>query len=76
MHLLSKMKLILLSPCNLVKNVYVYAFHHIIPALHPLCIPYIYSCTHTYRIDGGSDTARVRARRRGDPAGDPTAGGS
>jgi hypothetical protein len=77
MHLLSKIKLILLSPCHLVvKNEYVYALHHIILALDPLCIPYIYLCTHTYRIGEGSDTTGVRARKRGDPARDPTAGGS
>jgi len=77
MHLLGKVKLILSSSCHpIVKNEYVYALHHIIYALHPLCIPYIYLCTHTYRIGGGSDTAGVRAQRRGDPTGDPTTGGS
>ena len=77
MHLLSKIKLIMLSLCHLVvKNVYIYiciAPYHL---YHPMCILYIYLCTHAYRIDGGSDTAGVQARRRGDPIGNPIAGGS
>ena len=74
-HLLSKIKLIMLSPCHFgAKNVYICIapFH----SYHLLCILYIYPCTHTYRISGGNDTAGVRTRRRGDPAGDPIAGGS
>jgi hypothetical protein len=53
MHLLDKVKLILLSPCYLVaKSVYVYALHHFIHALHSVCIPYIYLYAHTYRSPG------------------------
>ena len=64
------------SSCYIVaKDVYVYAFRRTILALHPLCILCIYLYTHTYRIGGGSDTAGVRARRRGGSVGDPTAGG-
>jgi hypothetical protein len=76
MHLLDKVKLILLSPCHLVvKNVYVYAFHHIILALHSLYILYIYLCAHTYRIARGSNSIRICGRGRG-PAGDLVVGGS
>ena len=75
MHQLSKIKLIMLSPCHLVvKNVYIcIAPYH---SYHPLCILYIYLCAHAYRIDRGSDPAGVQTRRRGDPTGNPTAGGS
>jgi hypothetical protein len=77
MHLLDKVKLILLSPYHLiVKNVYVYAFHHIIHALHSLCILYIYLCAHTYRIARGSNSVGIQGRGRGGPVGDPATGGS
>ena len=75
MHLLNKIKLIILSPCHhVVKNVYICTtpYH----SYHPLCILYIYLYIHAYRIDGGSDTAGVRARRRGDPIEDHIAGRS
>jgi hypothetical protein len=70
MHLLNKVKLILLSPYHLVaKSVYVYAFHHILLALHSLCIPYIYIYAHTYRITRRSDFIGIQGRGRGGPAG-------
>ena len=41
MHLLSKIKLIILSPCHhIVKNVYIYALHHIIHIIP--CALYIF----------------------------------
>jgi hypothetical protein len=49
-------------PCHLVvKIVHVYAFYHIILALHLLCIPiayYVY--VHAYRIARGSHSSRIR----------------
>jgi hypothetical protein len=61
MHLLSKIKLILLSPCYLVvKYMYVYAFHHIISIFHLLCIPITYYVhVHANRIARGNHTSRV-----------------
>ena len=75
MHLLCKIKLIMLSPCHLVvKNVYIcIAPYH---SYHPLYIIYIYLCAHAYRINRGTDPAGVQARRRGDPVGNSIAGGS
>jgi len=77
MHLLYKIKLIILSPCHhVIKNVYIYICIAPYHSYHPLCILYVYLCAHAYRIDKGSDPIGVRARRRGDPVGNTTAGGS
>ena len=77
MHLLSKINLVILSPCHhVVKNVYIYICIAPDHSHHPLCIPCIYPYPHAYRIGGGSDTAGVQARRRGDPIRDPIVGGS
>jgi hypothetical protein len=73
MHLLGQQKLILLL---LLKNVHVYAFHHIILALYLLCIliPY-YVHVHAYRITRRSHSTRIQSRGAGGPAEDPAVGG-
>jgi hypothetical protein len=72
MHLLDKVKLILLSPCHIiVENVCITSFRTCTSFLvHSLY--YLYA--HTYRIARRSDSVEIRDCGRG-PAGDPVAGG-
>ena len=53
MHPLSKIKLIILSPCHhVVKNVYLYALHHIIQIIPCAFYIFIYVLVHIGSIEG------------------------
>jgi hypothetical protein len=62
MHPTRSMEVKLNLPCHLVvKIVHVYAFHHIILALHLLCIPIAYYVhVYAYRIARGSHSSGIR----------------